>query len=118
MAATEQSRTVLRTALLCVLPVAIIPIAALTTVGGPCAGITGPTSAIVLFGTAVLGVISVIAGFLKWRRVDAASLPAVRLTKIATIIIGLGAMLLNGAFALFAGLTLAAMSYAYLYFPR
>ena len=41
---------------LCVLPVAIIPVAAKTPIMGPCAGVLGPGSGLLLLLTALVGI--------------------------------------------------------------
>ena len=105
-------------AALCLAPLVIIAVATATTVGGPCASVRGLGSGVLLFAASGIGILSVIVGFRRLRRMDTPPTAVARLVRIASYIIGVGTMLLNGAALLFAGLNLASIAYIHLYFRR
>jgi len=65
-------------------------------------------SGLVLFVAALLGVICVVVGWVRWIRTESTSL-AERLAKIAAMLVGVGAILLNAFFTLFSGMELIGM---------
>ena len=102
------SSTVLVNAALCIAPVVVVPMAAVTAVSGPCAGIRGAWSGLVLFTTAALGLCVVCVGWVRWARLGPVS-STVKLAKVGISIAGVAVFLLNGFFAFFSGAQLLGM---------
>jgi hypothetical protein len=110
---TNSTLSVLNNSALCVLPLLALPSASVTAIGGPCAGVRGVGSGLLLLGVALSGVTSVVVGWVRWIRTESASL-AVSLAKIGTMVVGAGAIVINAFFALFSGLQLIGMAMLHL----
>ncbi len=105
----ENDKFQLSKALICsVMPLGVLPIVGLTSIGGPCAGVRDAASGVFLFAASLVGTFLAVLALIWIMRFKSLDIPQ-RITKVLGVVMGVLSGLLNVFFLVFSGIQLVAM---------